>query len=67
MLLPTRNSIVLYRKLETANAQSHLYPDSCHGFLYQSAAHFSKLVKAFLEDASLRPVTSHVSTRWVQY
>ncbi|KAF2450477.1 alpha/beta-hydrolase [Karstenula rhodostoma CBS 690.94] len=60
LLMPTKNSIVMYRQLENANAQLHLYPDSGHGFLYQYAAHFSKLVNDFLDDASLTPVTSHL-------
>lgn len=60
LLLPTQNSIVMYRKLETANAQLHLYPDSGHGFLYQYAAHFSNLVNNFLDDESLEAAASDV-------
>ncbi|KAL1612838.1 hypothetical protein SLS60_001068 [Paraconiothyrium brasiliense] len=60
LLLPTSNSILMFQKLQTANAQLHLYPDSGHGFLYQYATHFSKLVNGFLDDASLVPVSSHL-------
>jgi pimeloyl-ACP methyl ester carboxylesterase len=60
LLLPTPNSILMFKIMQNANAQLHLYPDSGHGFLYQYAAQFSKLVNDFLDDASLTPVTSHL-------
>ncbi|KAL6920501.1 hypothetical protein ACHAPO_007167 [Fusarium lateritium] len=50
LLLPTENSIVMWRKLKNAQAQLHLYPDSGHGFLYQYADEFSKLINVFLGD-----------------
>ncbi|CAG7564215.1 unnamed protein product [Fusarium equiseti] len=52
VLLPTENSIVMWRKLKNAQAQLHLYPDSGHGFLYQYADEFSKLINVFLGDES---------------
>lgn len=57
--MPTANSIVMYQKLRKANAQLHLYPDSGHGFLYQYAAQFSKLVNDFLDDEALAPVAGN--------
>ncbi|KAJ4292770.1 hypothetical protein N0V90_009433 [Kalmusia sp. IMI 367209] len=60
VLLPTPNSILMFQKLQNANAQLHLYPDSGHGFLYQYAAEFSKLVNDFLDDEDLTPVSSHL-------
>lgn len=59
LLMPTVNSIVMYQKLQKANAQLHLYPDSGHGFLYQYAAQFAKLVNDFLDDATLAPAADH--------
>ncbi|KAF9765962.1 hypothetical protein IL306_001700 [Fusarium sp. DS 682] len=50
VLLPTENSIVMWNKMKNAQAQLHLYPDSGHGFLYQYADEFSKLINIFLDD-----------------
>ncbi|KAK2597305.1 hypothetical protein QQS21_006079 [Conoideocrella luteorostrata] len=50
LLLPTENSIVMWKKLRHANAQLHLYPDSGHGFLYQYADSFSTLINDFLDN-----------------
>ncbi|KFA47854.1 hypothetical protein S40293_06441 [Stachybotrys chartarum IBT 40293] len=50
LLLPTSNSVTLWNKLSNANAQLHLYPRSGHGFLYQYAAQFAKLVNDFLDE-----------------
>ncbi|ODA83302.1 hypothetical protein RJ55_01815 [Drechmeria coniospora] len=49
LLLPTENSIIMWRNLRHADAQLHLYPDSGHGFLYQYADTFSALVNEFLD------------------
>ncbi|PHH82551.1 hypothetical protein CDD83_3237 [Cordyceps sp. RAO-2017] len=49
LLLPTENSIVMWRKLSHADAQLHLYPDAGHGFLYQYAGPFAALVNRFLD------------------
>lgn len=51
MLLPTENSIVMWRMLSRAAAQLHLYPDSGHGFLWQNAVPFAALVNTFLDSA----------------
>ncbi|PHH65231.1 hypothetical protein CDD81_3090 [Ophiocordyceps australis] len=50
VLLPTHNSIVLWSKLKHADAQLHLFPDSGHGFLFQYARSFARLVSHFLDD-----------------
>lgn len=50
LLLPEENSYVMWRKLRHAGAQLHLFPDSGHGFLWQYADEFSKLINDFLDD-----------------
>lgn len=50
LLLPEENSYVMWRKLRHAGAQLHLFPDSGHGFLWQYAEQFSKLINDFLDD-----------------
>lgn len=52
MLLPTDNSILMWKKLSHADAQLHLFPDSGHGFLFQYAVELAKLVNDFLGDTS---------------
>ncbi|KAM4065217.1 alpha/beta hydrolase fold domain-containing protein [Hirsutella rhossiliensis] len=54
LLLPTDNSIVMWKKLRHADAQLHLYPDAGHGFLYQYAGPFAALVNNFLDSTSSR-------------
>ncbi|KAF2474462.1 alpha/beta-hydrolase [Lindgomyces ingoldianus] len=49
LLLPTENSYVMWKKLSNTDAQLHLYPDSGHGFLYQYANQFTKLINNFLD------------------
>ncbi|KAH7316574.1 Alpha/Beta hydrolase protein [Stachybotrys elegans] len=49
LLLPTSNSVTMWQKLSHANAQLHLYPNSGHGFLYQYAPQFAKLLNDFLD------------------
>ena len=49
LLLPTENSILMWKKLSKKNAQLHLYPDAGHAFLYQYADEFSKLINDFLD------------------
>lgn len=46
VMLPTVNSFILSQRLP--NAELHLYPDSGHGFLFQYASAFSRLVNDFL-------------------
>ncbi|KAL7923433.1 alpha/beta-hydrolase [Trichoderma austrokoningii] len=48
LLLPTDNSILMWKMLSFADARLHLFPDSGHGFLYQYADEFAELVNAFL-------------------
>ncbi|KAF5012708.1 hypothetical protein FDECE_1268 [Fusarium decemcellulare] len=50
LLLPTENSILMWKKLRNANAQLHLYPNSGHGFLWQYAPEFAKLINDFLDN-----------------
>lgn len=40
----------MYKKLSKAGGQLHLYPASGHGFLFQYADEFSKLVNDFLDS-----------------
>lgn len=48
LLLPTDNSILIWKMLSFADARLHLFPDSGHGFLYQYADEFARLVNDFL-------------------
>ncbi|KIX95294.1 uncharacterized protein Z520_08811 [Fonsecaea multimorphosa CBS 102226] len=50
LLVPTENSIVLWRRLTGCEASLHLYPDSGHGFLDEYNVHFAQLVNDFLDD-----------------
>ncbi|OQV02924.1 hypothetical protein CLAIMM_08038 [Cladophialophora immunda] len=50
LLVPTENSIVLWRRLTNCDASLHLYPDSGHGFLDEYNVHFAQLVNDFLDD-----------------
>ncbi|KAI5456531.1 Alpha/Beta hydrolase protein [Mariannaea sp. PMI_226] len=53
LLLPSENSYLMWRKLNKANGQLHLFPDSGHGFLFQYAEEFSKIINNFLEREDL--------------
>ncbi|KAK7414641.1 hypothetical protein QQX98_006498 [Neonectria punicea] len=50
LLLPSENSYLMWKMLNKANAQLHLFPDSGHGFLFQYAEEFSKLINDFLDQ-----------------
>lgn len=50
LLVPTENSIVLWKRLVNADAQLHLYADSGHGFLDEYHSQFSRLVNEFLDE-----------------
>lgn len=50
LLVPTENSIVLWKRLVNADASLHLYPDSGHGFLDEYHEKFARLVNEFLDD-----------------
>lgn len=52
LLLPTENSILMWKRLNRANAHLHLFPDSGHGFLYQYAGPFAKIINDFLDQSS---------------
>lgn len=51
ILVPTENSIVLYRQLQKTNRNAHLhiYPDTGHGFLNEYAELFAGHVALFLD------------------
>jgi pimeloyl-ACP methyl ester carboxylesterase len=51
VIVPTENSIVLYRQLQKANSNAHLqiYPDTGHGFLNEYAELFAAHVALFLD------------------
>lgn len=55
LLLPTENSILMWRMLSHAGAHLHLYPDSGHAFLFQHARQFANLVNDFLDNPQERP------------
>jgi len=50
LLVPTENSIVLWKRLVNADAHLHLYPDSGHGFLDEYHEQFSRLLNEFLDN-----------------
>jgi pimeloyl-ACP methyl ester carboxylesterase len=50
LLVPTENSIVMWKRLTNTDATLHLYPDSGHGFLNEYHVQFSRLVNEFLDD-----------------
>lgn len=50
LLLPTDNSYLMWKKLSKAKGQLHLYPNSGHGFLWQYAEDFARLVNGFLDE-----------------
>ncbi|KAH7141029.1 Alpha/Beta hydrolase protein [Dactylonectria macrodidyma] len=50
ILMPTENSILLWRKLTNAARHLHLYPASGHGFLFQYAGEVALLVNNFLSS-----------------
>jgi pimeloyl-ACP methyl ester carboxylesterase len=51
VIVPTENSIVLYKQLQKANSNAHLYiyPDTGHGFLNEYAELFTAHVTLFLD------------------
>lgn len=51
IIVPTENSIVLFRQLQKANSNAHLYlyPDTGHGFLNEYAELFAAHVTLFLD------------------
>ncbi|KAK8237053.1 Alpha/Beta hydrolase protein [Phyllosticta capitalensis] len=49
VLIPTHNSYVIWQNLQNSRAQLQLFPASGHGFLYQYAERFARLVNEFLD------------------
>lgn len=51
IIVPTENSIVMYRKIQRVNHNAHLYiyPDTGHGFLNEYAEMFAGHVASFLD------------------
>lgn len=55
VLLPSSNSYLMWKKVVNGEPHLHLFPDSGHGFLYQYAGQFSRLINDFLDaPASLQ-------------
>ena len=50
VLVPTENSLILWRRLINAEAHLHIFPDSGHGFLNEYADIFSKQIIMFLDE-----------------
>ncbi|KAK7408214.1 hypothetical protein QQX98_009623 [Neonectria punicea] len=50
ILMPTDNSILIWKKLRNHAGRLHLFPDSGHGFLFQHAKSAAVLVNAFLDS-----------------
>ncbi|KAH7133111.1 Alpha/Beta hydrolase protein [Dactylonectria estremocensis] len=49
LLLPSENSYLMWKMLNKANAQLHLFPNCGHGFLFQYGEEFSKMINDFLD------------------
>lgn len=54
LLLPSENSYLMWKKLVNAEPHLHLFPDSGHGFLYQYANEFSRMINNFLDAPAAR-------------
>lgn len=54
LLLPSENSYLMWKKLVNAEPHLHLFPDSGHGFLYQYAIEFSRMINDFLDAPASR-------------
>ena len=50
LLVPTENSIILWKGLKNTEATLHLFADSGHGFLDEYHLQFSRLVNEFLDE-----------------
>ncbi|RFU80717.1 alpha beta-hydrolase [Trichoderma arundinaceum] len=48
-ILPTENSIAMWKKISHSNAELHIFPDAGHGFLYQYADCYAALINDFLD------------------
>ncbi|KAM0249169.1 hypothetical protein ACHAQJ_009176 [Trichoderma viride] len=49
IIIPTVNSWVMFKRLTSADAHLHIYPDVGHGFLNEYAGQFSSLTNQFLD------------------
>ncbi|KAK0642499.1 2-hydroxymuconate semialdehyde hydrolase [Lasiodiplodia hormozganensis] len=52
VLLPSVNSFVMWERLVNGEPHLHLFPDSGHGFLYQYAAQYNRMINEFLDTPS---------------
>ncbi|KAF7555711.1 hypothetical protein G7Z17_g1977 [Cylindrodendrum hubeiense] len=50
ILMPTENSLLLFKKLKGSAGQLHLFPDSGHGFLFQYPENASSVINNFLDQ-----------------
>ncbi|KAH0527324.1 hypothetical protein TsFJ059_002336 [Trichoderma semiorbis] len=48
-IIPTKNSILMWEKMNHPNAALHIFPDAGHGFLYQYADAYAALINNFLD------------------
>ncbi|KAL7793986.1 Alpha/Beta hydrolase protein [Trichoderma afarasin] len=48
-IIPTKNSILMWEKMNHPNAALHIFPDAGHGFLYQYADAYAALINDFLD------------------
>ncbi|KAL6695567.1 Alpha/Beta hydrolase protein [Trichoderma pleuroticola] len=48
-IIPTKNSILLWEKMNHSNAELHIFQDAGHGFLYQYADVYAALINNFLD------------------
>ncbi|KAL2210229.1 alpha/beta-hydrolase [Sarocladium strictum] len=54
LLLPTENSLLMWKMLSRCDARLHLFPDSGHGFLFQYAQEFAGIINNFLGPAAAK-------------
>ncbi|KAF7540098.1 hypothetical protein G7Z17_g12284 [Cylindrodendrum hubeiense] len=50
VLMPTENSILMWKKLTNAASHLHLYPNSGHGFIFQYSESVALLINHFLDS-----------------
>ncbi|KAL7930147.1 Alpha/Beta hydrolase protein [Trichoderma chlorosporum] len=48
-ILPTKNSVLMWEKINHSNVELHIFPDAGHGFLYQHADAYASLINDFLD------------------
>ncbi|KAL0257665.1 hypothetical protein SLS55_006828 [Diplodia seriata] len=52
VLLPSPNSFIMWEKVVNGEPHLHLFPDSGHGFLYQHAGQYTRMINEFLDAPS---------------